>query len=110
MTDWFALLFFHVKDVDALVPFYVNLLGFRAHGATTRKAEHESHRSTGRAFLYPCQQSGTRENRQSSYIHFPKCLSRRLRPRRRVDALRAELEAKGVPVKEVHGVIDFCGR
>jgi hypothetical protein len=28
MTDWFARPVFHVKDVDASLPFYVNLLGF----------------------------------------------------------------------------------
>jgi hypothetical protein len=28
MTDWFARPVLHVKDVDASLPFYVNLLGF----------------------------------------------------------------------------------
>jgi catechol 2,3-dioxygenase-like lactoylglutathione lyase family enzyme len=49
MTDWFARPVLHVKDVDASARFYVNLLGFT--GATTKKAERESHKSTGRAAL-----------------------------------------------------------
>ena len=51
MTDWFARPILHVKDVDASVRFYVTSLASRAPGATTRKAERESHRSTGRAAL-----------------------------------------------------------
>jgi hypothetical protein len=51
MTDWFARPVLHVKNVDASLRFYVNLLASRAHGATTRKAGRELHRSTGRAAL-----------------------------------------------------------
>jgi catechol 2,3-dioxygenase-like lactoylglutathione lyase family enzyme len=101
MTDWFARPVLHVKDVDASLRFYVNLLGFtspwrydeggRAHVAQVDRqgcalilADTWPEKiGKGLIFISLNVEPATREGAAAA-----------------LDALRAELEAKGVPVKE----------
>ena len=64
MTEWFARPILHVKDVDASFRFaFMRALALRAHGAMTRRAERELHKSTGRAAL------ATREAQKGDIHH-----------------------------------------
>src|SRR6201987_4474927 len=101
MTDWFARPVLHVKDVEASLIFYVNRLGFtspwryeedgRAHGAHVDRL--------GCALIL----ADTWPEKIGKGLMF---ISLNVEPETReaavaaLDALRAELEAKGVPVKE----------
>jgi catechol 2,3-dioxygenase-like lactoylglutathione lyase family enzyme len=98
MTDWFARPVLHVKDVEASLRFYVNQLGF------TSPWRYEEDGGTHVAQV----------DRQSCALiladSWPEKIGKGLmfislnvEPETQVaalDALRAELEAKGVPVKE----------
>jgi uncharacterized glyoxalase superfamily protein PhnB len=98
MTDWFARPVLHVKDVEASLRFYVNQLGF------TSPWRYEEDGGTHVAQV----------DRQSCALiladSWPEKIGKGLmfislnvEPQTQVaalDALRAELEAKGVPVKE----------
>ena len=101
MTDWFARPVLHVKDVDASLRFYVDRLGFTI---PWRYAE------DGRAYV-------AQVDRQSCSLilsnQWPEkvgkgliFISLNVEPETReaavaaLDALRAELEAKGAPVKD----------
>jgi hypothetical protein len=98
MTDWFARPIFNVIDVEASLRFYVNQLGFtspwcfdeddRAHVAQVDRQgcalilARSWPQKTGKGLMF---------------------ISLNAEPETQVaalDALRAELEAKGVPVKE----------
>src|SRR3979490_642550 len=101
MTDWFARPVLHVADVEASLRFYVNRLGFtspwryvedgRAHVA-------QVDRQSCALIL-----AGPRPEKMGKGLMF---ISLNVEPATReaaiaeLDALRAELEAKGVPVKE----------
>jgi uncharacterized glyoxalase superfamily protein PhnB len=98
MTDWFARPVLHVTDVEASLRFYVNLLGF------TSPWRYEENGRVGVAQV---------ERQGCSLIlsdHWPEkagkglmFISVNLEREAQVaalDALRAELEAKGAPVKE----------
>jgi uncharacterized glyoxalase superfamily protein PhnB len=98
MTDWFARPVLHVKDVEASLRFYVNQLGFtspwrydedgRAHVAQVD--------GLGCALML----ADTWPEKIGKGLMF---ISLNLEPEAQVaalDALRAELEAKGIPVKE----------
>ena len=98
MTDWFARPVLHVTDVEASLLFYVNRLGFtsrwrydeegRAHVAQVERQ--------GCALIL----AGTWPEKTGKGLMF---ISMNLEPKMQIaalDALRAELEAKGVPVKE----------
>lgn len=101
MTDWFARPVLHVADVEASLGFYVEQLGFtspwrydedgRAHVAQVERQ--------GCALIL----AGTWPEKIGKGLIF---ISLNAEPATRgaaiaaVDALRAELEAKGVPVKE----------
>jgi catechol 2,3-dioxygenase-like lactoylglutathione lyase family enzyme len=101
MTDWFARPVLHVKDVEASLRFYVNRLGFtspwrydedgRAHVAQVDRQgcalilADTWPEKIGKALMFISLnvEPATRENAVAA-----------------LDALRAELEAKEVPVKE----------
>jgi catechol 2,3-dioxygenase-like lactoylglutathione lyase family enzyme len=102
VTDWFARPILHVKDVDASLRFYVDLLGF----ISPWRYDEE-----GRARVAQVDRQGcalilannlTLEKIGKGVIF----ISLNVEPATTeaavaaLDALRAELEAKGVPVKE----------
>jgi catechol 2,3-dioxygenase-like lactoylglutathione lyase family enzyme len=101
MTDWFARPVLHVKDVDASVLFYVNHLGFTSPWR---------YDEDGRAYVAQVDRQGcsliladTWPEKVGKGLMF---ISLNVEPETReaavaaLDALRAELEAKGAPVKE----------
>jgi catechol 2,3-dioxygenase-like lactoylglutathione lyase family enzyme len=102
MTDWFARPILHVKDVDASLTFYTRLLGFTSpwrydeegrarvaqvdrQGCALILANNLGEEKTGKAaiFISLNVDPATHENAVKA-----------------LDALRAELEGKNVPVKE----------
>ena len=102
MTDWFARPVLNVTDVDASLGFYVNRLGF----TIPWRYDDED----GRAYVAQVDRQGcalilakTWPEKVGKGLMF---ISLNVEPATReaaiaaVDALRAELEAKGVPVKE----------
>ena len=101
MTDWFARPVLHVKDVEASVSFYVNLLGFTSPWR---------YDEDGRAHVAQVDRQGcaliladTWPDKIGKGLMF---ISLNVEPATReaavgaLDALRAEFEAKGVPVKD----------
>jgi len=101
MTDWFARPVLHVKDVEDSLLFYVNRLGF------TNPWRYDEN---GRAYVAQVDRQGcaliladTWPEKIGKGLIF---ISLNVEPETRevavaaLDALRAELEAKGVPVKE----------
>jgi catechol 2,3-dioxygenase-like lactoylglutathione lyase family enzyme len=98
MTDWFARPILHVTDVEASLHFYVNRLGF------TSPWQHEE---DGRARVAQVERQGcaliladTWPEKVGKGLMF---ISVNVEPDAQIaalDALRAELEAKGVSVKE----------
>ena len=101
MTDWFARPVLHVTDVEASLRFYVNRLGF------TSPWRYEE---DGRAHIAQVDRQGcaliladTWPEKSGKGLMF---ISLNVEPASveaaaaAVDALRAELEAKGAPVKE----------
>src|SRR5246500_4485539 len=101
MTDWFARPVLHVTDVGASLLFYVNRLGFTSPWR---------HNEDGRADVAQVDRQGCALILADSWpekigkgLMF---ISLNVEPATReaavaaLDALRAELEAKGVPVKE----------
>jgi catechol 2,3-dioxygenase-like lactoylglutathione lyase family enzyme len=99
MTDWFARAVLHVKDVDASVRFYVNLLGFTSPWRYDEE---------GRARVAQVERQGCAlilannlapENIGKGVMF----ISLNAEPETQVaalDALHAELAIKGVPVRE----------
>ena len=101
MTDWFARPVLHVADVEASLRFYVNRLGFTSpwrydEGPGARVAQVERQ---GCALIL----ADTWPEKIGKGLIF---ISLNVEPEMHeaavaaLDALRAELEAKGVPVKE----------
>jgi catechol 2,3-dioxygenase-like lactoylglutathione lyase family enzyme len=101
MTDWFARPVLHVTDVEASLNFYVNRLGF---------ASPWRYDEDGKAHVAQVERQGcaliladTWPEKIGKGLLF---ISLNDEPATRdaaiaaVDALRAELEAKGIPVKE----------
>ena len=98
MTDWFARPVLHVKDVEASGGFYVDQLGFTSPWR---------HNEDGKADVAQVDRQGCALILADSWpekvgngLMF---ISLNAEPAAQVaalDALRAELEAKGVPVKE----------
>jgi catechol 2,3-dioxygenase-like lactoylglutathione lyase family enzyme len=102
MTDWFARPVLHVKDVEASLRFYIDQLGFtspwrydedgRAHVAQVD--------GLGCALILADTWADTWPEKTGKGLIF---ISLNLEPEAQVaalDALRAELEAKGVAVKD----------
>src|SRR5229473_352185 len=101
MTDWFARPVLHVKDVEASLHFYVNRLGFTSPWR---------YDEDGKVYVAQVDRQGsaliladTWPEKIGKALMF---ISLNVEPATReaaaaaVDMLRAELEAKGVPVKE----------
>jgi len=101
MTDWFARPVLHVKDVEASLRFYVNLLGFTSPWR---------YDEDGRAHVAQVDRQGcaiiladTWPQKIGKGLIF---ISLNVEPATReaavaaLDALRVELEARGVPVKD----------
>jgi uncharacterized glyoxalase superfamily protein PhnB len=101
MTDWFARPVLHVKDVEASLRFYTNRLGF------TNPWRHEE---DGKTHVAQVERQGcaliladTWPAKIGKSLMF---ISLNVEPATHeaataaVNALRAELEAKGVPIKE----------
>jgi catechol 2,3-dioxygenase-like lactoylglutathione lyase family enzyme len=98
MTDWFARPVLHVSDVEASLRFYVNRLGFTSpwrYGEDGKVHVAQVDRQ-GCALIL----ADTWPEKIGKGLIF---ISLNTEPEAQVaalDALRAELEAKGVPVKE----------
>jgi catechol 2,3-dioxygenase-like lactoylglutathione lyase family enzyme len=101
MTDWFARPVLHVKDVDASLGFYINRLGFTSpwrYGEDSRAHVAQVDRQ-GCALIL----ADTWPEKIGKGLVF---ISLNVEPETHeaavaaLDALRAELEDKGVPVKE----------
>ena len=98
MTDWFARPVLHVTDVEASLHFYVNRLGFASpwrydEDGRTHVAQVDRQ---GRALIL----ADTWPEKTGKGLMF---ISLNVEPEAQVaalDALRTELETKGVPVKE----------
>jgi uncharacterized glyoxalase superfamily protein PhnB len=101
MTDWFARPVLHVKDVEASLSFYVSRLGFTSSWR---------YDDDGRVYVAQVNRQGcaviladTWPEKIGKGLLF---ISLNVEPATReaaiaaLDELRAELEAKGVPVKE----------
>jgi catechol 2,3-dioxygenase-like lactoylglutathione lyase family enzyme len=101
MTDWFARPVLHVKDVEASLRFYVERLGF------TSPWRYEEN---GKAYVAQVERQGcaliladTWPEKIGKGLMFISLNAEKQTPEAAiaaVDALRAELEAKGVSVKE----------
>jgi uncharacterized glyoxalase superfamily protein PhnB len=105
MTDWFARPVLHVADVEASLLFYVNRLGF---------ANPWRYDEGGKAYVAQVERQGCaliladtwpeKIGKGLMFISLNVSLNDEPQTREAVvaalDALRAELEAKGVPVKE----------
>jgi len=93
MTDWFARPVLHAADVEASLSFYVNLLGFTSPWRYQGVAQVERQ---GCALIL----ADTWPENVGKGLVF---ISLNVEPEAQteaLDALRVELEAKGVPVKE----------
>jgi catechol 2,3-dioxygenase-like lactoylglutathione lyase family enzyme len=101
MTDWFARPVLHVTDVEASLRFYVNRLGFTSpwHYDEDGKAHVAQVDRQGCALIL----ADTWPAKIGKGVMF---ISLKVEPATHkavtaaLDALRAELEAKGIPVKE----------
>src|ERR1700689_3104762 len=101
MTDWFARPVLHVKDVEASARFYINQLGFTSPWR---------HDEDGRAHVAQVDRQGCaliladtwpeKIGKGLIFISLNVELATREAAVAALDALRAELEAKGVPVKD----------
>jgi uncharacterized glyoxalase superfamily protein PhnB len=101
MTDWFARPVLHVKDVEASLLFYVNRLGFTSPWR---------YDEDGRAHVAQVDRQGcaiiladtwpTKAGKGLMFISLNVEPATPEAATAAVDALRVELEAKGVPVKD----------
>jgi catechol 2,3-dioxygenase-like lactoylglutathione lyase family enzyme len=102
MTDWFARPVLHVKNVDASLRFYVNLLGF----ASPWRYDEEGRARVAQVDRQGCAlilANNLAPEKIGKGVIFISLNVEPAKPEVAVaalDALRAELEAKGVPVKE----------
>ncbi len=102
MIDWFARPILHVKDVDASLRFYVNLLGF----TSPWRYEEEGRAQVAQVDRQGCAlilANNLAPEKIGKGVMFISLNVDPATPEAAVaalDALRAELEAKGVPVKE----------
>jgi catechol 2,3-dioxygenase-like lactoylglutathione lyase family enzyme len=102
MTDWFARPILHVRDVDASLSFYVNLLGFTSPWRYDEegRANVAQVNRQGCALILANNLAAEKIGKGVMFISLnvepalPEAAIAAL------DALRAELEAKGVSVKE----------
>ena len=102
MTDWFARPVLHVKDVDASLRFYVNLLGFRSpwrydEEGRARVAQVDRQ---GCALILANNLAPEKIGKGVMFISLNVEAATPEAAVAALDALRAEFEAEGVPVKE----------
>jgi len=102
MTDWFARPVLHVKDVDASLRFYVNLLGFTSpwrydEEGNARVAQVDRQ---GCALILANNLAPEKIGKGVMFISLNVEPATSEAAFTALDAVRAELEAKGVPVKE----------
>ena len=102
MTDWFARPVLHVKDVDASLRFYVNLLGFTSPWRYDEegKARVAQVDRQGCALILADNLAAEKIGTAVMFISLNVEPETPQAAVAALDALRAELEAKGVPVKE----------
>jgi catechol 2,3-dioxygenase-like lactoylglutathione lyase family enzyme len=102
MTDWFARPVLHVKDVDASLRFYVNLLGFTSpwrYDEEDRARVAQVDRQ-GCALILASNLAPEKIGKGVMFISLNVEPATAEAAVAALDALRAELEAKGVPVKD----------
>ena len=102
MTEWFARPILHVRDVDASLRFYGNLLGFTSpwrydEEGSARVAQVDRQ---GCALILANNLSPEKIGKAVMFISLNVDPATPENAAAALDALRAELEAKGVPVKE----------
>jgi catechol 2,3-dioxygenase-like lactoylglutathione lyase family enzyme len=109
MTDWFARPVLHVTDVEASLSFYVNRLGFTSpwrYGEDGRAHVAQVDRQGCALILADTWPEKNGKGLMFISLNVSLDVSLNDEPASReaavaaLDALRAELEAKGVPVKE----------
>jgi uncharacterized glyoxalase superfamily protein PhnB len=98
MTDWFARPVLHVKDVEASLRFYIDQLGFASpwrydEDGTARVAQVERQ---GCALIL----ANNLPHKASSGVIFISLNVETEAQSATLDALRSELESRGVPVRE----------
>jgi catechol 2,3-dioxygenase-like lactoylglutathione lyase family enzyme len=98
MTDWFARPVLHVTDVEASLSFYLNLLGF----TSSWRYEEDGRARVAQVDRLGCALilADTWPEKAGKGLIF---ISLNVEPEAQtatLDALRAELEAKGAPVKD----------
>ena len=101
MTDWFARPVLHVTDVDASLRFYVDRLGFTCpwHFDEDGRAYVAQVDRQGCALIL-AQRWPEKVGKGLMFISLNVELETREAAVAALDALRAELEARGVPVKD----------
>jgi len=102
MTEWFARPILHVRDVDASLRFYGNLLGFTSpwrydEEGSARVAQVDRQ---GCALILANNLSSEKIGKAVMFISLNVDPATPENAAAALDALRAELQAKGVPVKE----------
>ncbi|MGA8340874.1 MAG: glyoxalase superfamily protein [Candidatus Sulfotelmatobacter sp.] len=100
MTDWFARPVLHVTDVEASLLFYVNRLGFTSPWRFDEDKTFVAQVERQGCALILSSQWPEKIGKGLMFISLNVEPATREAAVAAVDALRAELEAKGVPVKE----------
>jgi catechol 2,3-dioxygenase-like lactoylglutathione lyase family enzyme len=102
MTDWFARPVLHVEDVDASLRFYENLLNFTSPWRYDEegKARVAQVDRQGCALILANNLAPEKIGKAVMFISLNVEPATPVAAAAALDALRAELEAKGVPVKE----------
>ena len=100
MTDWFARPVLHVTDVEASLLFYVNRLGFTSPWRFDEDKTFVAQVERQGCALILSSQWPEKIGKGLMFISLNVEPETREAAVAAVDALRAELEAKGVPVKE----------
>jgi catechol 2,3-dioxygenase-like lactoylglutathione lyase family enzyme len=101
MTEWFARPVLHVKDVDASLRFYVDLLGFTSPWRFDKDGPvYVAQVERQGCALILCSQWPQKVGKGLMFISMNVEPDSREAQVAALDALRAEFEAKGAPVKE----------
>ena len=100
MTDWFARPVLHVKDVDASLLFYLNQLGFTCPWRFDEDKTFVAQVDRQGCALILSSQWPEKIGKGLIFISLNVEPETREAAVAALDALRAELEAKGAPVKE----------